>query len=134
MSFPARLFLTLLLLFFPLTLMAAEQTPPEKNFRAYTSSITCEQAVANLDKKPAQSNFALMISAFITGTNYIKGRDSQIDLKGMMMITEQYCRNNPKQPVTNALVALDKAIDQRLIVQKKEEAAKPAAPPTVKPK
>lgn len=134
MSITTRLLLILTLTLLPLTLMAAEQTPPAKNFRAYTSNITCEQAVANLDKKPAQNNFALMISAFITGANYVKGRDSQVDLKGMMMITEQYCRNNPTQPVTNALVALDKAIDQRLSVQNKDGAAKAAAPPAAKTK
>ena len=101
----------------------AAETPSEKSFRSFTSSISCEQAVKSLGKKEGLSDFALLVSAFVTGTNYAKGRDSHADLKGMMMLTEKYCRDNPKQPVTTALVVLDKALDQQLAKQ-----AKPAAP------
>jgi hypothetical protein len=90
--------------------------------------------VKSLDKKEGMSDFALLVSAFITGTNYVKGRDSHADLKGMMMLTEKYCRDNPKQAVTTALIVLDKAIDQQLALEKKSGAAKPAAPPAAKPK
>lgn len=62
-----------------------------------------------------------MIGSFITGANYAKGRDSQIDLKGMLLITEQFCLQNPQLPVTAALTTLDKAIDRRLELSQKQE-------------
>ena len=98
MSSIFRLHLVLLLLFLPTVTLAAEQTQGKPGFRAFTSSISCEQVVGNLDKKQAQSDFALLVSAFITGTNYAKNRDSKVDLKSMLALTEQYCRQNPKQP------------------------------------
>jgi hypothetical protein len=120
--------LTTICMFLSSIALAAE-APPEKGFRSFTSGITCEQAVKSLDKKEGLSDFALLVSAFITGTNYVKGRDSQADLKGMMMLTEKYCRDNPKKPVTTALIVLDKAIDQRIAQQKLGGATKPAAKP-----
>jgi hypothetical protein len=125
MSSFLRLPFATLCLFLPLTALAADPAPTKPAFRAFTSSISCEQAVGNLDKKAAQSNFALMVSAFITGTNYVKNRDSKVDLKSMMALTEQYCRQNPKQPVTNALIVLDKSIDNRIAMEKKGATAKP---------
>lgn len=120
--------LTTICTFLPFIALAAANQP-EKGFRSFTSGITCEQAVKSLDKKEGLSDFALLVSAFITGTNYVKNRDSHADLKGMMMLTEKYCRDNPKQAVTTALIVLDKAIDQRIAQQKQGGSAKPAAKP-----
>lgn len=121
--------LATLCLFVPFSAFAAEVSP-EKGFRSFTSGISCEQAAKSLEQKEGLSDFALLVSAFITGSNYVKGRDSQADLKSMMMLTEKYCRDNPKQPVTTALIVLDKAIDQRIAQEKKDGAAVlPAAKP-----
>ena len=124
--------LTTLCLFLPLAALAADPAPAKPGFRAFTSSISCEQAVGNLDKKESQGSFALLVSAFITGTNYAKNRDSKVDLKSMLALTEQYCRQNPKQPVTNALIVLDKSIDNRIAMEQKGTPPK-AAPATTKP-
>ncbi|MCM2264495.1 MAG: hypothetical protein NDI73_04790 [Desulfuromonadales bacterium] len=133
MSLLCRLLLIPLLIILPCSGQAAEPVKSQ-GFRAFTSEISCEAAVKSLDKKEGLSDFALLVSAFITGTNYVKRRDSKADLKSMMMLTEKYCRDNPNQPVTTALIVLDKAIDQRITQEKKTGTAKPAALPAVKPK
>lgn len=134
MSLLSRLLATAVIVALPLSSLAAESASKQPSFRAFTSEISCEAAVKSLEKKEGLSDFALLVSAFITGTNYVKGRDSKADLKSMMVLTEKYCRDNPKQPVTTALIVLDKVIDQRLAQEKKAGAAKPAAAPAAKPK
>lgn len=95
-----------------LTKPAVKANGPQ--FRAFTSSISCETAVKSLEKKEGASDFALLVSAFVTGVNYAKSRNSPADLKGMMMVTEKFCRDNPKEPVTTALMVLDKVLDQKM--------------------
>ena len=126
--------LTTLCLSLPLTTLAADPAPAKAEFRSFTSGVSCEQAIKSLDKKEGLSDFALLVSAFVTGTNYVKGRDSHADLKGMMVLTEKYCRDNPNQPVTSALIVLDKMLDRQLAQEKKADATKSAAPtPAAKP-
>jgi hypothetical protein len=112
------LLLCCLLVLLPAAVLAAEPAktngkPNGSQFRSFTSGISCEAAVKSLEKKEGVSDFALLVSAFVTGTNYVKGRNSQADLKGMMMVTEKYCRDNPKEPITTALMVLDKVLDQK---------------------
>ena len=114
-----------LLVLAPLNVSATEQQdartgtkgkgPP---FRSFISGIACADAIKSLEKKEGVNSVVLLVSSFISGTNYVKGRDSQIDLKAMLMITEKYCRDNPEEPVTNALIVLDKVIDQKLRQEK----------------
>ena len=82
-------------------------------FRSFLNGTSCAQLVNSLGNKEHKKQAAVMIAAFISGTNYAKERDSKIDLRGMALITEQFCRQNPKKPVTAALVYLDRAIDRR---------------------
>lgn len=126
MSVLSRLLLISLLISLPFSAQAAGADKGQ-GFRAFTSEISCETAVKSLDQKEGLSDFALLVSAFITGTNYVKGRDSKADLKSMMMLTEKYCRDNPQQPVTTALIVLDKVIDQRIAQEKKGVTVKPPA-------
>lgn len=99
----------------------ATETSNEQQFRSFLSGTSCGQMAAGLQNKQTQKEFVVMVGAFISGSNYAKGRDSRIDLKGMLLITEQFCRQNPKQTVTTALVSLDKAIDRRNMLEQKSQ-------------
>jgi len=104
-----------------LALLATQVFADEKKtFRAFTNNVSCEQVVASLEQPEGVSDFALIISSFVTGSNYAKSRDSTMDLKSMMVLTEQYCRQNPEWPATTVLVSLDKVIDRRIELEKQE--------------
>lgn len=100
------------LLFLAVAASAGEDIP-RSQFRSFLNGASCEQVINNLSLREGQKDFALMIGSFTTGVNYAKSRDSKIDLKGMMLLAEQFCRQNPKQPAMNALIFLDRAIDNR---------------------
>lgn len=82
------------------------------------------QFVNSLNNKDFQKEIVIMVGSFISGVNYAKKRDSMIDLRGMLMMAEQYCVQNPQQPAINALIYLDQAIDNR-----KKHEQKNVAPP-----
>lgn len=108
-----------LILFLLALLLASPAVAAEKTtFRAFTNNVTCAQMVSRLEQPEGVSAFALMVSAFITGANFAKGRDSSMDLKSMLTLTELYCRQNPEWSATTALVALDKVIDRRIELEK----------------
>ena len=92
---------------------AEDSTPDSTQFRSFINGITCGQIVDGLDKEKTRNAYVLMVGSFITGTNYVRNRDSRIDLQGMLQLTEQFCRQNPDHPVLTAMVFLDKAIDKR---------------------
>lgn len=112
--------LTLTSILLAVSALAAEDGG-EQTYRSFLSQTSCAQMVSGLQDKSAQKEFSVMVGAFITGTNYAKGRDSQIDVKGMLLITEQFCRQNPQRPVSAALITLDRAIDRQLELIKKQE-------------
>ena len=91
----------------------AEETEGNTQFRSFINGITCGQIVEGLDKEESRNAYVLMIGSFITGTNYAKNRDSKTDLKGMLLLTEQFCRQNPERPILTAMIFLDNAIDRR---------------------
>ncbi len=93
----------------------------EMSFRAFTNGIACKHVVASLDKSEGAKTLAIMVSSFITGSNYAKNRESSIDLKSMLMLTEQYCRQNPDWALTTALIALDQSIDKRMAAEAKKK-------------
>lgn len=103
-----------------LTILDASADDNNHEFRSFLSGTSCEQLVTGLKDKDTQKEFVLMVGAFITGANYAKSRDSEIDLKSMVRITDQFCQQNPTLPATTALVFLDKAIDHRVGLEKKQ--------------
>jgi hypothetical protein len=105
---------TLLFALSPVRLSAAGTRPQDTTFRSFINGITCGQIVNGLDRKETRKAYALMIGSFITGSNYAKNRDSKTDLKGMLLLTEQFCRQNQDQPILTAMIFLDKAIDKRI--------------------
>lgn len=111
------LFILLGLLYSPA--IGAEQPNEEARFRSFIDGATCGQVIQNLDKPDSRKEFALMVGSFISGTNYTKKRDSKIDLRGMLMIAEQFCRKNPKKSVTSALIHLDSSVDKRMSFENK---------------
>ena len=82
------------------------------------NSFSCGQIVEGLDKEETRKAYVLMVGSFISGSNYAKNRDSEIDLKGILQLTEQFCRQNPEVPVLTSMIFLDKAIDKRNSVAK----------------
>lgn len=109
--------LTLLLsLFFVTPAWSAEK----QSFRSYTNQLTCKQLVDNLETPRGVNDLALLVSAFVTGSNYAKSRDSQLDLKSMMILTERYCRQNPDWSATTVFIVLDQAIEKRFQVESKK--------------
>ena len=100
----------------------------DQKFRSFLSSTSCDQFIDGIQNKETQKEFVIMVGSFITAANYIKDRDSQLDLNGMMFLMEQFCWQNLKVPVTTALIALDKEMDRRI------EARTPGeAPPREQP-
>jgi len=83
-------------------------------FRTFTNSLTCKELTTKLENPEGVSDFVLMVSSFVTGSNYAKNRVSPYDLKTMVEITEQYCRKNPEWTATAVLIALDKTIDRQI--------------------
>lgn len=108
--------------FLLLALLVAEAwaVEPSQQFRSFISGTSCEQLVNSLNNKDSQKEIVIMVGSFVSGVNYVKSRDSMIDLRGMLMLAEQYCRQNPQQPAINALIYLDKAIDNRKKVEQKK--------------
>ncbi len=82
-------------------------------FRSFINGISCGQIIEDLDREETRKAYELMVGSFITGSNYAKNRDSKTDLNGMLLITEQFCRQNPKQHFLSAVISLDKSIDNR---------------------
>ena len=101
---------------FALPVFAENTTTPK--FRSYINGITCGQIVEGLDDENTRKAYVLMVGSFISGSNYATNRDSKTDLKGMLLLTEQFCRQNPERPVLTAMIFLDKAIDKRNTVEK----------------
>ena len=105
-------------------------TLPQSNpqpFRSFTDAATCELINKNVANKENMNGIKLLIGAFITGTNYVKARDSQLDLESMLEMTEVFCRQHPQQTFTDALVDLDRSIDLNLAKRSAgAAAAKPA--------
>ena len=99
------------------TTVCAESTKPK--FRSFMNGISCGEIVRDLNQQGPDQKFAILIGSFISGSNYSKSRDSKMDIQGMLLITEQFCRQNPKLPATTALVFLDKAIDKRIELEHK---------------
>lgn len=95
-------------------LAAKEEEKPTQKVRSYINFLSCEKSVETLSTPQGQEAFKLLVGSFITGSNHAKKRDSQIELSNMLMITEQFCRQNPDKPVLAALVTLDTLIDQRI--------------------
>lgn len=107
-----QLFLTLLLVVvFAFQAIAAE----ENTFRAFTNEISCGQIIENLKKPEGHRDFVLLVSGFVTGTNYAKGRNSSLNMQSMLAVTEKSCRENPQWSLTAALILLDEIIKSQLI-------------------
>jgi hypothetical protein len=113
-------FLTILMIGFLFTASAYAEDN-NRQFRAFITGIPCGEVVKSLHQQEGSDKFALMIGSFISGSNYVKNRDSKMDLKGMLLITEQFCRQNPDLPATTALVFLDKSIDKRVALEQVRE-------------
>lgn len=108
-------------------------------FMSYVN-IPCDKVTASLQNKESRNNVLLVISGFMSGTNYLKGRNVNVEINSMAKGVETYCQNNPKESLANALVELDRAIDQinskQHLVQpsgtKPQATAKPAVAAPVK--
>lgn len=83
---------------------------PAKSFYAYTNGIKCASLPDALGKKESEDRILLIIAGFMTGINYSKGVDRPLDLKSMLMVTENYCRTNTDKTFTQALVFLDASL------------------------
>ncbi|MCK4509819.1 MAG: hypothetical protein KAU27_14820 [Desulfuromonadales bacterium] len=104
------------------TTVCAESTKPQ--FRSFMNGISCGEVITDLNQQATSQKFAILIGSFISGSNYSKHRDSKMDLKGMLLITEQFCRQNPEHPATAALVFLDQTIDKRIELEHKSRSKK----------
>ena len=108
------LFLAILLLTFSTIACAEEAASAKPSFRSFINGISCGEIVKGLDQEETRKAYVLMVGSFITGANYAKNRDSKTDLRGMLQLTEQFCRQNPEHPVLTAMIFVDKAIDKRI--------------------
>ena len=104
-----------------------------KPYRTYINTVTCENMVKSLEAKEGQERLLLAVAAFMTGSNYAKGRDVNIDLKTLAIMTENYCRQNPKHGLGDALSTVDKALDRAQGQQQVAPAPVPAPAPKVAP-
>ena len=94
---------------------AAGQAPAPavtKKYRSYINGITCDGLLKTLGSQDGQERAQLAIASFMTGANYAKGRDVNIDLKSLLIMTENYCRQNPASNLTEALITVDKSLDR----------------------
>jgi len=80
--------------------------------RSYISSTSCKQVITDIDKPGSHQRLALLVGAFISGSNYAKNRDSHLKLVNMAAGTEQFCRQHPDKSIIDALINLDRAIDK----------------------
>lgn len=103
----------LIALFYLLAVPAiAEETQSPSKFRSYINDVSCGEIIKGLEDQAARRAYVLMVGSFISGTNYAKNRDSKVELQRMLILTEQFCRQNPEQPMMTAMIFLDKAIDK----------------------
>lgn len=86
----------------------------ESDFRDFTSGISCQNITAGLKTPAGRKDASLIVRSFITGANYVKNRDSGLNLKNMMVFLEKFCLNNPDKSLTVAMVSLDTVIDRGL--------------------
>jgi cell division septation protein DedD len=108
------------------------ETSMEQNlqpaFTAYTDGISCKQVGQLMVLDKGRGNLGLMVGAFITGVNFKEQRNSSATIGQMLASINWYCRDNPKDTVTKAMVALahdmDKGLSNKSTVQKQKKAAK----------
>ena len=111
---------TLTFLLLTTTSFAAEQGKGKNQARSYISGSTCGQVTAGLKKQENRKQLALMVGSFVSGTNYAKNRDSKIELKNMLIVTERFCSQFPNKPFIAALVNLDRMIDKQIELAKQK--------------
>lgn len=109
-----KIFASLFLAVFVLVSVAfaAETSEETPRFRSYVKQVKCGAIIKDIESQNTKQGMALIVSSFISGSNYAKQRVSRIDFKGMMLLTEQFCRQNPEAPILQALVSLDRKIDR----------------------
>lgn len=93
---------------------SSAETGTDDRFRSYIKQISCADILKNIENPDFRQGLVLTVSAFVSGSNLAKKRVSRLDIKGMMLLTEQYCRQNPQAPLLHALVSLDRRIDRTL--------------------
>ncbi len=119
---------------FPSAAKPSASPPAAKPYRTYLSALTCENMIKSLESKEGQERLILVVGTFITGSNYAKGRDVNIDLKTLTIMTENYCRENPKHGLDKALVVVDRSLDRAQVQQQALPwTAVPASAPTPGP-
>lgn len=82
-------------------------------FRSYIN-IPCASVTSGLQNKGSRTDFLLVMNGFMSGTNYLKGRNETVNVNSMATIVDNYCRQYPDQTLTHALIALDRAVDHNL--------------------
>ncbi|MCK4509820.1 MAG: hypothetical protein KAU27_14825 [Desulfuromonadales bacterium] len=96
------------------TTLAAEHGKIKIQSRSFINASTCGQVVAGLDKQENRRQLALMVGSFVSGTNYARNRNSMMPLKNMLIVTEKFCRKNPKKSIMVSLINLDRVIDKQI--------------------
>ena len=112
--------LLLMWLFAGFTAFAAEETDEQARFRSYVKQVKCGEILQDIQDPGVRQGVVLIIGSFVSGSNYAKQRISGVDLKGMLLLTEQFCRQNPEASLLQALVTLDLRIDRAAAFVQKE--------------
>lgn len=105
-------------------------------FTAYTDGNSCQQVGKLMMIDKGRNSLGLLVGAFMTGVNYQKERSTNVTAEQLLDLLSGYCKNNPKDTVTKAMIALDIEIDKGLkdvasVTTTREQ--KQAAKRTVKP-
>ncbi len=103
------------------TTLAAEKSREKIQSRSFINASSCGQIVAGLEKQENRRKLALMVGSFVSGTNYAKNRNSMMPLKNMLIVTEKYCRKNPKKSIMASMINLDHVIDKQIELTSQKE-------------
>lgn len=89
-------------------------------FRSYIN-IPCTSVTSGLKNKVSRTDLLLVMNGFMSGTNYLKGRNETVNVNSMATIVDNYCLQYPAQTLTHALIALDRTVDQGAVSKPLEE-------------
>lgn len=85
-----------------------------QEFRGYgPESMSCGRYVQEIITDPARMNvYHWWLAGFVTGTNYLRGRNSSTDAPGYELWIKNYCEANPLEFFIAAASKLDTALGQ----------------------